>query len=213
MRRHDKTKRTPPTESGDHFGDLLLQHSLESDVFARQLIEQALWKEYGAERAVLVLDMSGFSELCERHGIVHYLSMVRRMQATAEPIIGKYDGALVKFEADNCYATFPTVDGALRAALELNTAFHFSNESTPDELDIRIACGIDFGSILVLPGRDFYGHAVNRACKLGEDVAIAGEILITAEAATKLASPHNRATRVQLGVSGIRIDAWSIKAD
>ena len=196
----------------ERFNDLLLQHSREPDMVTRLGIEQQLWREFGAERAVLVLDMSGFSELCERHGIVHYLSMVRRMQATAEPIIGKYDGALVKFEADNCYATFPTVDGALRAALELNSAFHAANEATPDELDIRVACGIDFGQILVLHGRDFYGHAVNRACKLGEDVAIAGEILITAEAAAKLSTPHNGATRVQLGVSGIRIEAWSVKA-
>lgn len=196
----------------DRFHELLLQHSREPDMVSRLGIEQQLWREFGAERAVLVLDMSGFSELCERHGIVHYLSMVRRMQATAEPIIGKYDGALVKFEADNCYATFPTVDGALRAALELNDAFHVANEATPDELDIRVSCGIDFGQILVLHGRDFYGHAVNRACKLGEDVATAGEILITAEAAAKLSTPHNEATRVQLGVSGIRIEAWSIKA-
>jgi adenylate cyclase len=194
------------------FHELLLQHSREPDMVSRLGIEQALWREFGAERAVLVLDMSGFSELCERHGIVHYLSMVKRMQATAELIIGKYDGALVKFEADNCYATFPAVDGALRAALELNAAFQHANEATPDELDIRIACGIDYGQILVLHGRDFYGHAVNRACKLGEDVAIAGEILITAEAAAKLATPHSGATRVQLGVSGIRIEAWSIKA-
>ena len=196
----------------ERFNELLLQHSREPDMVSRLGIEQQLWREFGAERAVLVLDMSGFSELCERHGIVHYLSMVRRMQATAEPIIGKYDGALVKFEADNCYATFPTVDGALRAALELNSAFHTANEATPDELDIRVSCGIDYGQILVLHGRDFYGHAVNRACKLGEDVAVAGEILITAEAASKLASPHNGATRVQLGLSGIRIDAWSVKA-
>ena len=195
----------------ERFNELLLQHSREPDMVTRLGIEQQLWREFGAERAVLVLDMSGFSELCERHGIVHYLSMVRRMQATAEPIIGKYDGALVKFEADNCYATFPTVDGALRAALELNAAFHHANEATPDELDIRVACGIDFGQILVLHGRDFYGHAVNRACKLGEDVATAGEILITAEAAAKLSTPHNGATRVQLGVSGIRIEAWSVK--
>jgi adenylate cyclase len=195
----------------ERFNELLLQHSREPDMVSRLGIEQQLWREFGAERAVLVLDMSGFSELCERHGIVHYLSMVRRMQATAEPIIGKYDGALVKFEADNCYATFPTVDGALRAALELNASFHAANEATPDELDIRVACGIDFGQILVLHGRDFYGHAVNRACKLGEDVAVAGEILITAEAAAKLSTPHNGATRVQLGVSGIRIEAWSVK--
>lgn len=195
----------------ERFHELLLQHSREPDMVTRLGIEQQLWREFGAERAVLVLDMTGFSELCERHGIVHYLSMVRRMQATAEPIIGKYDGALVKFEADNCYATFPTVDGALRAALELNAAFHTANEATPDELDIRVSCGIDFGQILVLHGRDFYGHAVNRACKLGEDVAAAGEILITSEAAAKLDQPHNGATRVQLGVSGIRIEAWSIK--
>ena len=196
----------------ERFNSLLLQHSQEPDTTRRVQIEQVLWKEFGAERAVLVLDMSGFSELCERHGIVHFLSMVRRMQATADPIIGKYDGALVKFEADNCYATFQSVDGALRAALELNAAFHEANEATPDELDIKIACGIDYGPILVLHGRDFYGHAVNRACKLGEDVAVAGEILITSEAAAKLEHPHNDAKRVQLGVSGIRIDAWSVKA-
>jgi class 3 adenylate cyclase len=196
----------------DRFKQLLLQHSQEPEALRRQAIEQAIWRDYGAERAVLVLDMSGFSELCERHGIVHYLSMVRRMQATAEPIIGRYDGALVKFEADNCYATFPTVDGALRAALDLNRAFHHANEATPDELDIRISCGIDFGAILVLPGHDFYGHAVNRACKLGEDVAAAGEVLITAEAAVRLTSPPDDARRVQLGVSGIRIEAWSVRA-
>jgi adenylate cyclase len=195
----------------ERFNQLLLQHSREPDMVSRLGIEQQLWREFGAERAVLVLDMSGFSELCERHGIVHYLSMVKRMQCTAEPIIGKYHGALVKFEADNCYATFPDVDGALRAALELNDSFHVANEATPDELDIRVSCGIDFGQILVLHGRDFYGHAVNRACKLGEDVAVAGEILITAEAAAKLSQPHNDARRVQLGVSGIRIDAWSVK--
>jgi class 3 adenylate cyclase len=203
---------TDSTDASERFHALLLQHSQEPDTTRRGQIEQVLWREYGAERAVLVLDMSGFSELCERHGIVHYLSMVRRMQATAEPIIGRYDGALVKFEADNCYATFAGVDGALRAALELNAAFQLANEATPDELDIRIACGIDYGQILVLQGRDFFGHAVNRACKLGEDVAVAGEILITAEAAAKLAQPHAEARRVQLGVSGIRIDAWSVKA-
>ena len=200
------------TDAADRFHALLLQHSSEPDMVRRLGIEQALWREFGTERAVLVADMSGFSELCERHGIVHFLSMVTRMQATAEPIIAKYDGAVVKFEADNCYATFNSVDGALCAALELNAAFHAANEATPDELDIKIACGIDYGQILVLAGRDFYGHAVNRACKLGEDVAVAGEILITAEAASKLASPHNGATRVQLGLSGIRIDAWSVKA-
>ncbi len=49
-----------------------------------------LWAEYGAEYAVFVLDMSGFSLLTRKYGIVHYLSMVRRMQLTTEPIVKTY---------------------------------------------------------------------------------------------------------------------------
>jgi class 3 adenylate cyclase len=191
-----------------HFQDLLLLYSQEADVVRRQALEALLWREFGAERAVLVLDMSGFSELAIRFGIVHYLSMVRRMQLTAEPIVLRYSGTLVKFEADNCFAMFPDVAGAIQAAIELNGAFCAANEATPDELDIRIACGIDFGSILVVPGVDFFGNAVNRASKLGEDLAEAGEILVTREAMATLPGDHAIGTSHRLyEASGIRIEA------
>src|SRR6185295_5075935 len=166
----------PMTDLSNHFQHRLLQYSQEPDSARRTALESQLWREFGTDRAVLVLDMSGFSQLAIRYGIVHYLSMVRRMQLTAEPIVGRYSGTLVKFEADNCFAMFPDVAGAIQAALELSDAFSTANEATPDELDIRIACGIDHGAILVLPGEDFFGNAVNRACKLGEDLAGPGEI-------------------------------------
>ena len=169
-------------DRSSHFQELLLDFSREADHDRRQELEAQLWREFGADRAVLVLDMSGFSALSIRYGIVHYLSMVRRMQLTAEPIVRCYSGTLVKFEADNCYAMFPDVAGAINAATELNEAFRSANETTPEELDIRIACGIDFGPILVVPGEDFFGNAVNRACKLGEDLAAPGEILVTGAA-------------------------------
>jgi adenylate cyclase len=194
------------------FGDLLLRHSQEASAERRQAIEDVLWRDFGFERAVLVLDMSGFSALAQRHGIVHYLSMVRRMQLTAEPIVDGYAGTLVKFEADNCYAMFPDVAGAVSAARELHAAFAAANAETPDELDIRIACGIDHGRILVVPGRDFYGVPVNRACKLGEDLAAPGEILLTSDAMDRLPGGGDGATPASFAVSGIRIDAWRIDA-
>src|SRR5690349_16341527 len=168
------------------FQALLLRYSHEADPDARAALDARLWREYGAERAVLVLDMSGFSRLTTRYGIVHYLSMVRRMQVTAEPIVDGFAGTLVKFEADNCFAMFETVDAALRAAVELNEAFDRANFDTPDDLDIRISTGIDYGPILVIENRDFFGDPVNRACKLGEDLAHPGEILLTRAAMDRL---------------------------
>ena len=195
------------SQLSDRFQDLLLRYSQEPDLDQRQALETQLWREFGAERAVLVLDMSGFSQLADRYGIVHYLSMVRRMQLTAEPIVSSYSGTLVKFEADNCFAMFAQVAEAVQAAIELNDAFRAANEATPDELDIRIACGIDFGSILVVPGIDFFGNAVNRACKLGEDLAAAGEILVTRDAMARMPADHAlRHSSRQYETSGIRID-------
>jgi len=199
------------SNAASRFQDLLLHYSRESDPGRRRALEAELWAEFGADRAVLVLDMSGFSELSNRYGVVHYLSMVRRMQLTAEPIVGSYSGTLVKFEADNCFAMFPDVADAIQAAIELNDAFHAANEATSDELDIRIACGVDYGSILVLPGEDFFGNAVNRACKLGEDLAGPGEILVTSEAMARVPDARGIA-RVALGfeVSGVRIEAFLV---
>ena len=88
-----------------------------------------IWEKYGSTKAVLIIDMSGFSLLTQRHGIVHYLSMVRRMQITAEPIIESYGGQVIKFEADNCYAMFDDPLGAVQSAIALNHSFQSSNHT------------------------------------------------------------------------------------
>ena len=112
------------------FEELLLLYAQENEADERKKIDAALWQEFGKVRAVLVMDMSGFSLLSYRHGIVHYLSMVRRMQLASEPIIDQYGGLVVKFEADNCFALFDEPLAAVRAALALNTAFFGMNVLT-----------------------------------------------------------------------------------
>ena len=86
-------------------------------VARRGSAQNTLFMTRGTERAVLVLDMSGFSLLTRRHGVIHYLSMVRRMQETVRPIVHDHEGSIVKFEADNGFAVFPDPESAIRAAI------------------------------------------------------------------------------------------------
>ena len=194
------------------FHNLLLQFSQETSDEGRRKIETQLWNEYGAEHAIFVLDMSSFSLLTRKYGIVHYLSMVRRMQLTVEPIIETFEGSALKFEADNCFAIFPDTLPAIRAAIAMQLAFDASNLLTSDEFDVRISCGIDYGKILIIGNEDCFGDAVNRACKLGEDVAAAGEILVTRDAMDRV-HPEADIKRhaVNISISGITIPAYAIE--
>ena len=194
------------------FHKMLLNFSQSELIEERQKIEQSLWDEFGTEYAVFVLDMSGFSLLTRKYGIVHYLSMVRRMQLTTEPIVKSYGGSMIKYEADNCFAVFPDPLSAVNASVAMQHAFTASNLLTSDDLDIHISCGIDFGKLLVIASEDCFGDPVNRASKMGEDVAAAGEILITREA-MELIPPQSgiRAREISVSISGTVLPAFAIE--
>lgn len=171
--------------SNEDFNDWLQAYAYAWDRPGREAIEAAVWKDYGMEGAVFLLDMSGFSRLTAQFGALHYLSMVRRMQIAAKAIIRRTNGDLVKFEADNCFARFKTVNDAVQAGLLLHKHFTMLNRETSDDYDIHISIGIDWGWYLLVDETDFYGHPVNRASKLGEDIAEADQILMTNDAFEK----------------------------
>lgn len=194
------------------FQTLLLKFSQAEEKEDRKKIETALWKEFGTEHAVFVLDMSGFSMLTRKYGIVHYLSMVKRMQLTTEPIIKSFGGQMLKYEADNCFAVFPDALSAVNAAIAMQHAFTSENILTSDDQDIHIAVGIDYGKLLIVGHEDCFGDPVNRASKMGEDVAAAGEILITKEAFETIPAEAGIKTReVSISISGISIPAYIVE--
>jgi adenylate cyclase len=194
------------------FQNLLLKFSQAEKSESRKKIEATLWSEFGREYAVFVLDMSGFSMLTRRYGIVHYLSMVKRMQLTSEPIIKSYSGEMLKYEADNCFAVFPDPLSAVNAAISMQHAFTAENILTSDDQDIHIAVGIDYGRLLIIGHEDCFGDPVNRASKMGEDIAAAGEILITQEALNMIPAEANIRTRdVNISISGISIPAYIVE--
>ena len=194
------------------FQELLLNFSQTDESGVRHKIEEDLWADYGAEYAVFVLDMSGFSMLTRKHGIVHYLSMVRRMQLTTEPIVKSYGGIMIKYEADNCFAVFPDPLSAVNAAIAMQHAFTSENLLTSDDLDIHISCGIDYGKILIIGHEDCFGEPVNRASKIGEDLAAAGEIFVTKEAMEMIPPEAGIKSReMSVSISGIVILAYAIE--
>ena len=66
--------------------------------------------------------------------------------------------------------------------------------------------------MLLIGGPDYFGMAVNRASKLGEDIASGGEILITRTAYERMPpDPRIHAAPLELTISGLKLDALALK--
>lgn len=191
--------------------EILLNYSQESDAAKRKKLEDAIWQKYGSENTAFVLDMAGFSLLTRKYGIVHYLSMIRRMQMTVEPIITSHGGRVIKFEADNCFAVFPDPTAAALTAITIQHAFTSANLLTQDDMDIHVTIGIDYGRILILNDDDMFGDPVNRACKMGEDIGKAGEILVTKNAMDMISEEAQiQGKPIEVSVGGLAMPAYQI---
>lgn len=155
----------------------------------RGQISEEIEQTFTQRRAVLVLDMSGFSRTTQVHGVVSFLMMIHQMRLLAVPTIESRGGALVKAEADNLYCLFHTVDDAVGAAREIIRQLSTVNPLLPSGRKLYASIGVGFGDILVLGEEDLFGDEVNLASKLGEDVAQGGMILLTESARAELAAP------------------------
>src|ERR687898_661596 len=72
----------------------------------RTEITKALEETFTQERAVMVLDMSGFSRTTQRDGIVPFLLMIHQMKLVVRPAVAAHRGEIVKEEADNLFCLF-----------------------------------------------------------------------------------------------------------
>ena len=127
----------------------------------------------------MITDMTGFSRATAEHGILHFLSFVERKIRLSLPIIESEAGRLVKTIGDDLFCVFPTASKAAHAAIGILDAITQDNIQRPPETQFMTAIGLGFGQMLTLGGRDFFGDEVNRASKLGEDLAGPGQVLVT----------------------------------
>lgn len=166
-------------------------------------LETQIWQQYGFDKAVLALDMSGFSLTVRRQGIIAYLAKIRKMQHCTQPLISQHNGELVKYSADNLMATFDDCQQALLAAIDIRQ--QCQQQDTP------VSIGLDFGRILTIPQQDCYGDAVNIAYKLGEDLAEKNEILVSDNFYQQI-TPHTTVQfeSHQFHISGLEFKAYSV---
>ena len=145
-------------------------------------IEDRIHEEFSRVVAILVIDSCGFSRSVRQHGIVNYLARLERLERMVAPIIVSHGGRVLRVEADNIFALFADTEAAVRCASEVQRNVEIANEPLPAASELYIAIGIGYGRVLLVGDDDAYGDEMNIACKLGEDLAEQGEILLTASA-------------------------------
>jgi adenylate cyclase len=170
-------------------------------------IDGEIWQRFGRTRAVLVLDMCGFSRLTMRYGITHFLAMIRRLGTIVGPVIADAGGHIVKTEADNVYATFDDVPQALAAARAIQGSLAAANTFLPEDWDLHAGIGIGYGPLLLIGEHELYGSEMNVASKLGEDVAGRGEVLLSVEAHARIGGNVD-VVEIPVQLSGLTMRAF-----
>jgi len=174
-------------------------------------IENGIWHKFGKKGVVCIIDMCGFTKVSQEKGIIYYLALVRRMQKVVEPLIIENGGQVVKFEADNCFARFAEMDDAMEAIQNIFQSVKKENLTTPDDFDITLSVGLDYGKYLLLKHNDYWGEAVNRASKLGEDVAGSGMVLLTDTAWENLSTQKKYSVKKHnMEISNVTISTYEI---
>ena len=175
----------------------------------RARLNDIILDRYNVKAALLVLDMTGFSQITQEQGIVTFLAMVQHMQDITAAEIDVHGGQVIKFFSDNCFACFEDPQEAVECAAAIIRAHREVNRSL--EQPVHICIGIDYGEFLLIKSGECFGNTVNRACKLGEDIAESEELLITRETREAMSEPDKFTMEPRTFTeSGIVIDALKV---
>jgi class 3 adenylate cyclase len=164
--------------------------------------------------AILICDSSGFTRSILERGVGETLGRIHAMRRLLIPVYRHAGGEVYKVAADNLFSFFRTAEAAVAAALEGHRVLSGATAKRESASPFPVGVGIGFGELLYLPSEDdYYGLEVNLASKLGEDLAEAGETLLTEAAAASLgpAAPGRplRWRRSVLSNVRIRFRSWA----
>ena len=188
------------------FDELIALYANCSDRDEQTRIRNRIWGRFGTCGATFISDMANFSSTSRKLGVCHFLKLIHRARQTIAPIIADNRGTLLKCDADNCYAFFQSTDDAIQASLDVNAELFRRNQPLDISDHIYLSVGIDYGDLLLVGSEDFFGDPVNTASKLGEDLAVKGETLVTerAIAESSYVAPEN-VERMVARISDIEI--------
>lgn len=168
-------------------------------------------RDYEQTVAVLIMDSCGFSRTVHEYGIVHFMALLERLWRLVEPVVTEFGGRPLREDADNLYAVFPDVRSALGCAKAIHERVEIANGPLPASSEIYVALGIGYGPVLLVGEDDAWGDEMNLACKLGEDIAQQGEVLLTEQARRSLGDDGaDTFETLDLRVSGMQMTAYRL---
>jgi class 3 adenylate cyclase len=143
--------------------------------------------KYVHRKAILTLDLTGFTEHCMHHHPAHAFLRILDAQKICVPVFKEYGASLVCAFADDLVGLFHEPAPALEAAFEIHrrvAAFNASGLCGPHPAECCI--GVGYGDVYAIGRNNAMGDEMNRAAKLGEEIARGGETLVTTNLHTAL---------------------------
>jgi len=153
------------------------------DVFKlqqRKMTEADFNEKYHRQRAILSMDMTGFTSSAMRYGELQSLLRIVDAQRVVIPVLQESGAELIRCFADDIVALFHEPNAAVDAAFEVHRRIQRFNESPlASENPTQCCAGVGFGRAFAIGPNLAQGDEMNRASKLGEEFARANETLIT----------------------------------
>ena len=148
-----------------------------------EMSESEFNEKYHWERAILSMDMTGFTSSAIHRGELKSLLRIVDAQRVVIPVMQEFDAKLIRCFADDVVALFDHASAAIDASFEIHRRINLFNESPLASDNPTLCCaGIGFGMVFAIGPNLAQGDEMNRASKLGEDIARANETLITERA-------------------------------
>ena len=143
------------------------------------------------EICVLVSDLSGFTRLTRKYGVIHFASVIIRKRQLCLPILHKYGALFISTEADNFIVVMPSAVAGAKAANEMQNVIFEYNQTLPPEREhfkiILNGIGLDCGIGVVADREDkLHGEVSNTAYHIGEDLCSGGRVLCSGRMANRL---------------------------
>jgi adenylate cyclase len=121
-------------------------------------------------RTFAFLDLSGFTALTETEGDERAVAVLAVFRAALRDICSRRAVRIAKWLGDGAMLVSVDTMPLVAAALEMKSAIDVAPEP------VTIKCGVTTGTVILLEGDDYIGHAVNVAARLC-DLAVGHEVL------------------------------------
>ena len=154
-----------------------------------EMAEDKFREKYHWKRAVLSIDMTGYTASARQYGELQSMLRILNAQRVVIPVMQEFGAELIRCFADDVVALFEDPDSALDTAFEIHRRVQLFNRSSLATEDPTLCCaGIGFGQLFAIGPNLAQGDEMNQASKLGEDIARANETLITERAHAAMVS-------------------------